>query len=331
MRRREVIAATIGFASCGSFAARAQLAERIRRIGLLIPVEQHDLESQVHVAAFRQQLQQLGWTEGRNAQLDFRWATDEASRISSFARELVSLRPDAILARSTPVTAALLRETGTIPIVFVNVADPVGAGFVTSMARPGGNATGFTNVEASLGGKWVQVLKELNPKIARLAVMFNPKTAPAGGAFYFRLVEDAARSIGVATIATPVENAADIERVIEAFAREPNGAFVVQPDITIHNQRKLIFSLMALHRLPTIYPYPNFAGEGGLAGYGIDLADVYRRAAGYVNRILRGEKPSDLSVQAPTKFELAINLRTANALGLTIPPFLLARADEVIE
>ena len=265
MKRRDLIiaAAAIGLASCGSLGARAQLAHRMRRIGLLLPVEQRDPESQVHIAAFRQQFQQLGWTEGRNAQLDFRWAADEANRISNFARELVSRQPDAILARSTPVTAALLRETSTIPIVFVNVADPVGAGFVASMARPGGNATGFTNVEATLGGKWVQVLKELNPKLARLAVMFNPKTAPAGGAFYFRLVEDAARFIGVATLATPVENAAEIERVIEAFAREPNGAFVVQPDITIHNHRKLIFSLMALHRLPTMYPYPSFAREGG--------------------------------------------------------------------
>lgn len=331
MKRRDLIAAAIGLASGGSPGARAQLAQRMRRIGLLLPVEERDPESQVHVAAFRQQFQQLGWTEGRNVQLDLRWATDEASRISNFATELVSLQPDAILARSTPVTAALLRETSTIPIVFVNVADPVGAGFAASMARPGGNATGFTNVEPTLGGKWVQVLKELNPNIARLAVMFNPKTAPAGGAFYFRLVEDAARFIGVATAPTPVENAAEIERVVEAFAREPNGAFVVQPDITIHNHRKLIFSLMALHRLPAIYAYPNFAHEGGLAGYGIDLADVYRQAAGYVDRILRGEKPSDLSVQAPTKFELAINIRTANALGLTIPPFLLARADEVVE
>ena len=331
MKRRDFFAAAIGLASCGSFGARAQLAQRMRRIGLLLPVEQRDLESQLHVAAFRQQFQQLGWTEGRNAQLDVRWATDEASQISNFATELVSLQPDAILARSTPVTAAVLRATSAIPIVFVNVADPVRAGFVASMARPGGNATGFTNVESTLGGKWVQVLKELNPNITRLAVMFNPKTAPAGGAFYFQLVEDAARFIGVASIATPVENPAEIERVIEAFAGEPNRAFVVQPDITIHNHRKLIFSLMALHRLPAIYAYPNFAREGGLAGYGIDLADVYRRAAEYVDRILRGEKPSELSVQAPTKFELAINIRTANALGLTIPPFLLARADEVIE
>ncbi len=315
MNRRDLIAAAIGLASCGSFGARAQLAQRMRRIGLLLPVEQRDLESQLHVAAFRQQFQQLGWTEGRNAQLDVRWATDEASQISNFATELVSLQPDAILARSTPVTAALLRATSAIPIVFVNVADPVRAGFVAS----------FTNVESTLGGKWVQVLKELNPNITRLAVMFNPKTAPAGGAFYFQLVEDAARFIGVASIATPVENPAEIERVIE------DRAFVVQPDITIHNHRKLIFSLMALHRLPAIYAYPNFAREGGLAGYGIDLADVYRRAAEYVDRILRGEKPSELSVQAPTKFELAINIRTANALGLTIPPFLIARADEVIE
>ena len=236
-----------------------------------------------------------------------------------------------ILARTTPVTAAVLQETRTIPIVFVGASDPVGAGFATSVARPGGNATGFTNVEASMGGKWVEVLKEINPRITKIAVMFNPKTSPGGGSYYLRLVQEAARSIAVETITAPVQDAAEIERTIEAFAREPNRGLLVQPDVTTHSNRTLIISLAAKHRLPAVYTFPFYVSEGGLASYGVDVVDLYRRAAVYVDRILRGEKPAELAVQGPIKFELSINLKTAQALGLTVPPTLLARADEVIE
>jgi putative tryptophan/tyrosine transport system substrate-binding protein len=244
----------------------------------------------------------------------------------------VRLQPDAILARTTPVTAALLRETKTIPIVFVNVSDPVGAGFADSMARPGGSATGFTNVEASLGGKWVQVLKELDPQIASVGVIFGPKTSPAGGAFYhLGLVQAAAQSLDLQTAAMPAQDDGELARAIEAFARQSRGALVVQPDVTTTTHRKLIITLAARHRLPAVYPFRFFVREGGLAAYGIDVIDVYRRAAVYVDRIVRGDKPGELPIQAPTKFELAINLATAKELGLSVSPALLARADEVIE
>jgi putative ABC transport system substrate-binding protein len=262
---------------------------------------------------------------------DTRWAAGDVDRIRTYAKELVALQPDVILARTTPVTAALLQETRTIPIVFVGPSDPIGAGFAASMARPGGNATGFTNVEASLGGKWVELLKEINPRTARIAVMFDPKTSPGGGSFYLRLVQDAARSIAVETAAIPVHDAAEIARAIEAIAREPGSGLLVTPDVTTHTNRALIISLAARHSLPAVYAYQFYVGEGGLASYGIDVVDLYRRAATYVDRILRGEKPDQLAVQAPVKFQLAINLKAARALGLAVPPGLLAIADEVIE
>jgi putative ABC transport system substrate-binding protein len=331
MRRREFIKLLGSAAAAWPRAASSQQPERMRRIGALIPLAESDAEAQTEVTAFREGLQQLGWMDGRNARIDIRWAAGDVGRIRTYAKELVALQPDVILARTTPVTAALLQETRTIPIVFVGPSDPVGAGFAASMARPGGNATGFTNVEASLGGKWVEVLKEINPRIARIAVMFDPKTSPSGGAFYLHLVQDAARSIAVETIAIPVHNAAEIERAIETFARELHGGLLVQPDVTTHNNRALIISLAARHRLPAVYAYPYYVTEGGLAAYGVDVVDLYRRAATYVDRILRGEKPDQLAVQAPVKFDLAINLKTAKSLGLDVPPTLLARADEVIE
>jgi putative ABC transport system substrate-binding protein len=263
--------------------------------------------------------------------IDRRWAAGDVGRIQTYAKELIALQPDVILARTTPVTAALLRETRTVPIVFVGASDPVGDGFAASMARPGGNVTGFTNVEASMGGKWVEVLKEINPRIARIAVMFNPKTSPGGGSFYLRLVQDAARSIAVETIATPVHDAAEIEGAIKAFSREPDRGLLVQPDVTTHSNRALIISLAATHRLPAVYTFPFYVTEGGLASYGVDVVHLYRRAAAYVDRILRGEKPGGLAVQSPIKFELSINLKTAKALGLTVPPMLLGRTDVVIE
>ena len=329
MRRREFITLIGGAAAAWPLAARAQ--QPMRRIGALTPFAEGDAVAQADVTAFRERLQQLGWTDGRNVRVDYRWAAGEVGRIRTYAKELVALQPDVILARTTPVTAALLQETRTIPIVFVGVSDPVGAGFAASIARPGGSATGFTNVEASLGGKWVEVLKEIYPRIARIAVMFDPRTSPGDGSFYLRLVENAARSIAVETIATPVHDAAEIERAIAAFAREPDGGLLVQPDVTMHSNRALIIAQAARHRLPAVSAFQFYVAEGGLASYGIDVVDLYRRAATYVDRILRGEKPGELAVQAPVKFELAINLKTAKALGLEMPPMLLGRADEVIE
>jgi putative ABC transport system substrate-binding protein len=331
MQRREFIALIGGAAVAWPVAARGQRPERVRRIGILIPLAENDAEAQTEVAAFREALRRLGWINGRNARIDTRWAGSDARRIRTHAKELVGLHPDVILARTTAVTAALLKETGTIPIVFVGPSDPVGAGFAASMARPGGNATGFTNVEASLGGKWVEVLKEINPRIARIAVLFDPNTSPGGGSYYLRLVQDGARSIAVQTIAIPVHDAAEIERALEPFSRAPNGGLLVTPDVTTHNNRALIISLAARHRLPAVYAYPYYVTEGGLVAYGVNVVDLYRRAATYVDRILRGEKPEQLAVQAPIKFDLAINLKTAKALGLTVPQTLLARADEVIE
>jgi len=330
MRRRDLIK---GLAAVGwPLAAHAQQpVDRIRRIGVLIPFAESDAEAQTQVIAFREQLQRLGWTDGRNVRIDYRWAVGAVGLIRTFAKELVELQPDVILARATSATAALLQETRTIPIVFVVVSDPVGEGFVASMARPGGNCTGFTNIEASLGGKWVELLKEITPRVARIAVIFNPKTAPGGGSYYMRLVEDAAVSIPAKVIATPVQDAAEIEHAIEAFTREPNGGLLVVPDVTTAFHRDLIITLAARHKLPAVYFNRYFVTSGGLVSYGVDFVDMYRRAASYVDRILHGAKPSELPVQAPVKFELVINLKTVKALGLTVPPMLLSRADEVIE
>jgi ABC-type uncharacterized transport system substrate-binding protein len=330
VRRRDFIAVA-GAAAAWPLAARAQQASVMRRIGVLIPLAETDTEAQTELAAFRKELQRLGWTEGHNARIETRWAAGDVSRIQTYAKELVALKPDAILARTTPVTAALLQETRTIPIVFVGPSDPVGADFAASMARPGGNATGFTNVGASLGGKWVEMLKEIDARVTRIAVLFNPNTSPGGGSYYLRLVHDAARSIAVETIATPVYDGAQIERAIEAFARNPDGGLIVTPDVTTHNNRALIISLAAGHRLPAVYAYQYYVTEGGLASYGIDVIDLYRRAATYVDRILRGEMPDQLAIQAPVKFDLAINLKAAKALGLDVSPTLLTRADKVIE
>jgi putative ABC transport system substrate-binding protein len=312
-------------------AAEAQQTDRIRRIGLLSPFAESDAEAQAQIAAFQETLRTLGWNEGRNVRSEYRWAAQDTARIGAFAKELVELQPEVILTRTTPVTATLLKETRTIPIVFAVVSDPVGDGLVASLARPGGNVTGFTNVDASLGSKWLQLLKEIAPRTKRVAFMFDPKMAPGGGAYYRRLIEGAAPSIGVQVIATAVHDAADIKRAIDTFTREPNGGLIVLPDVTNVNHRRETISLAAYHRLPAIYPTDYFAKDGGLMSYGTDYLDLYRKAAAYVDRILRGAKPSELPVQGPTKFQLVINLKTAKALGLTIPPSLVVRADHVIE
>jgi putative tryptophan/tyrosine transport system substrate-binding protein len=331
LKRREIIKLLGGAAAAWPLVARAQQGARLRRLGVLIPYTESDAEAKTEIAAFRQTLEQLGWRDGRNLVIEYRWASGDAGRIRAYAKELVALAPDVIFCRTTPVTAALGQETRTIPIVFVNVSDPVGAGFVASIARPGGNITGFTNVEQSLGSKWVELLKELDPRISRVGVLFGPTTSPGRGMFYCRLIEDAARSIAVETIAAPVAGAADIETAVAAFAQASGAGLIVQPDVTTTDHRTLILRLAAQHRLPAVYPFRFFVAEGGLASYGINVVDLYRRAASYVDRILKGEKPGDLPVQAPVKFELAINLKTDKALGLTVPDKVLALADEVIE
>jgi putative ABC transport system substrate-binding protein len=330
MRRREFIT-LLGGAAAWPQAAHAQQGARLRRLGVLIPYAESDAEAQSEIAAFRQTLEHLGWRDGGNLAIEYRWAGGDPSRIRAYAKELVALAPDAIFCRTTPVTAALAQETRTIPIVFVNVSDPVGAGFAASIARPGGNITGFTNVQQSLGGKWVELLKELDPRISRIGVLFSPTTSPGRGMFYRRLIEDAARSIAVETIAAPVEGAAEIETAVATFAQASGLGLIVQPDVTTTDHRTLILRLATQYRLPAVYPFRFFVAEGGLASYGVNVVDLYRRAAGYVDRILKGDKPGDLPVQAPVKFELAINLKTATALGLTVPDKLLAIADEVIE
>jgi len=312
-------------------AAHAQRTDRVRRIGVLMSDAESDPEAQSHAAAIRQGLQELGWTDGRNVRIDYRWAAGEVGPMRAFARELVELQPNAIIGRSTPVIAALLRETRGVPIVFTTVSDPIGSGFVESLAHPGGNITGFTNFESSIGGKWLGLLKEIAPRIARTAMMFNPEVAPYAQ-YYVRPFERAARSFGVDPISAPVHDDADIEREIAALARESNAGLIVLPDaFTTSLHRKQIIEQAARHHLPAIYPYRFIATEGGLMSYGIDVADLYRHAASYVDRILRGTKPGDLPVQQPTKFELVINLKTAKALGLEVPLPLLIRVDEVIE
>jgi putative ABC transport system substrate-binding protein len=330
MRRRELIG-LIGAATAWPLMARAQQVQQARRIGILLPSSESDAQAKAEVTAFQRALQALGWTDGGTAQFQIRWAGGQLGQISRYAKELVAWQPDVILARTSPVTAALLKETRTIPIVFVNISDPVGAGFAVSIARPGGNATGFTNVEQSLAGKWVELLREVDPTVARIAVLFDPKTAPEAGAFYMRLIEDAVRSVGAEAITTPIENATAIDRAFDGLRNVPNVGLIVQPDLTTTANRAQILASAAKHRFPAIYPFSFFTREGGLASYGIDVTDGYKRAAAYTDRILRGEKPGELAVQAPIKFELFVNLKTARALGLQLPAILLARADEVIE
>lgn len=330
MRRRDFIA-VLGAATVAPLAASAQQTEGLKRIAVLIPFAAGDAEAQSQISAFHETLRQRGWIEGRNLRIDYRWAAGDSARIQTFARELVDLQPDVILARTTPVTTALARETRTVPIVFAVVSDPVGDGLVASLARPGGNVTGFTNVASTLGGKWLQLLKEIAPRTERIGFMFDPKMAPGGGAYYRRLVEEAAPSAGVRVIATTVHGPADIERAFGALTREPNGGLLVLPDVTTVTHRKVTISLAARHRLPAIYPTDYFVNEGGLISYGVDYLELYRQAASYVDRILRGAKPSELPVQGPSKFALVVNLKTARTIGLPIPQSVLLLADRVIE
>ncbi len=310
---------------------RAQQSDRIRRIGVLANAEAQDPEWQRQIAAFLDVMKKLGWEDGRNFILDYRFAAGEEGRISAAAKELVALKPDVILARSTPVVKALKPETQTIPIVFVSVSDPVGDNFVATMARPGGNITGFTNVEASLGGKWVELLKEVAPDLRRAKIIFNPNVASGGGSFYLRTIEEAAALKSIVIDTVHVFTVAELETALAALTQEPGNGVIVMPDPFIVPNRGLIREAVARHRLPAVYGFPYMALEGGLLAYGVDNVDLYRRSAEYVDRVLKGAQPRDLPIQAPVRFNLVVNLKTAKALGMNVSPTLLARADEVIE
>jgi putative tryptophan/tyrosine transport system substrate-binding protein len=330
MRRREFIS-LLGATAAWPLAARAQQPERIRRIGVLMGLPENDPDTDARLAGFREALERLGWLEGHNIRIDYRVAPAGA-QAPVRAKELVALQPDVILANSTPVTAALQRETRTIPIVFTGVtADPIGEGFVTSLARPGGNVTGLLLFETSVNGKWLAMLKEIAPRLARAAFVVNPKTAPYY-VYHLRAAEAAASSLGIELVFSPIGNtAAEIEGAIESFARVPNGGLVLLPDTNSNLHRDLIIALAARYRLPAVYSDCFFVAAGGLMCYSTNRFDQFRQAASYIDRILRGAKPADLPVQAPTKYETVVNLKTAKALGLTVPPGLLVAADEVIE
>jgi ABC-type uncharacterized transport system substrate-binding protein len=328
MRRREFIT-LIGGAATWPLAVRAQQGERLRRVGVLMALAANDAEGQDRIGALLQGLQEHGWAVGRNVRIDIRWAAGNADDIRKYAAELVALAPDAILAQSSAAVASLLQATRSIPIVFAGVADPVGAGYVDSVARPGGNATGFLVWEYSIAAKWLELLKEIAPGVTRAAVVRESATATGPG--QFAVIQAAAPSLGVELRVVDTRDAGEIERAITAFAQSANGGLVVTGSSGALFHRGLIVALAARHRLPAVYSARYFVTDGGLISYGPDFVDQYRRAAGYVDRILKGEKPGDLPVQAPTKYELVINLKTAKALGLDVPTSLLARADEVIE
>jgi putative ABC transport system substrate-binding protein len=328
VRRRELIA-LLGGAATWPLAAHAQQAERMRRLGVLMAHAENDPEGQIFVAVVRETLQKLGWAEGRNIRIDVRWAA-EIELMPGFAKELVALQPDLILANNTPTTAAVLQQTAIIPIVFAVVADPVGSGFVASLARPGGNVTGFTLTEPTMTSKWLELLKEIAPHVSRVAFLFNPATTPYRD-IYLNPFKAAAPNFAVQAIPTPVHSASELESLIAAQAREPNSGLIVMPDGFMNVHRAEITSLADRWRLPAVYPFRFFAELGGLLCYGNEQRDQFRLAATYVDRVLRGGKPSDLPVQAPVKFELVINLKTAKALGLDVPAQLQQRADEVIE
>jgi ABC-type uncharacterized transport system substrate-binding protein len=334
VRRREFITLLGGAAAassvfCSVFWPPAARAQQPRRIGVLTPFNESDTEGRSRVSAFREAFREAGWLEGRNIQIDYRWAGGDPDRIRAYAAEIVGRAPEAILCNSTPILAALRKETQTIPIVFIGVSDPVGVGFVASMARPGGNLTGFANFEPEMGGKWLQELKAVAPDVRRVAFVLNRQNA--SWASLFRAIEAVAPTFGVDATAVDGRDAAEIERSVTAFGGPSNGGLIVQPDGITSAQRRLIIDLAARHGLPAIYPFRFFAADGGLMAYGVNAVDQFRRAASYVDRILRGARPADLPVQAPTKFELVINLKTASALGLKVPESVLVRADEVIE
>ena len=329
MRRREFITLLGGAAATWPLAARGQQGERVRRIGVLINMAADDPEGHARITAFAQGLQEAGWTTGRNVRIDYRWGGAGADAMAKYAAELVALAPDVILAATSSSVVALQRITRTIPIVFVQVIDPVSAGFVASLARPGGNATGFTIIEYGFSGKWLELLKEIAPRITRAAVIRDPTGAFQMG--QMGAIQSVAPSLGVELRPVEARDAGEIERAVTAFARSGNGGLIVLSGNSSLAHRELIVTLAARERLPAVYADRVFVARGGLMSYDTNRIEQYRRAVGYVDRVLKGENPADLPVQAPTKYELVINLKAAKALGLDVPPTLLARADEVIE
>jgi putative tryptophan/tyrosine transport system substrate-binding protein len=331
MQRRDFITLLGGAAAAWPLPARSEQADKVPRVGALMGFADTDPIGLRRFGAFKKGLEDAGWTEGRNLTIDVRWTADDPEKMRAYAAELVKLKPDALLGSNTPGTAALLQETRAIPIVFAPVADPVGSGFVESLPRPGGNATGFISFESSLVGKWSELLKEVAPQVTRAALLYNPDMESLGGAPILRTFEAAAAALALEAIALPVHDDAGIETGLAALARDPRSGLVVPADIFILHRRDLIVALVGRHRVPAVYALRELVTAGGLISYGVDPVDLYRRGAVYVDRILRGAEPAELPVQAPIKFELVINLKTSKALGLTIPPLLLARADEVIE
>jgi putative ABC transport system substrate-binding protein len=328
MKRREFIT-LLGGAAAWPLAARAQPSDRMRRIGVLVASAENESDGQARLAGFREGLEALGWLQGRNVHIDTRFAAGKEDQYQVLAKELIASQPHVILAQAPPIVAALQRESGAIPIVFVSVSDPIGAGFVASLARPGGNITGMMQYEEGITGKWLAMLKEISPRLARAALLGNPKTTAYD--YFLRTAEAAARSLSVELVALRVGSAADIERNIGDFAKMPNGGLLLPPDITTTLNRDLIISLAARHSLPSVYSLRVFVTAGGLMAYTTDQVEILRQAASYVDRILRGAKPVDLPVQAPTKYATILNIKAAKALGLEVPATLLVRADEVIE
>jgi len=332
VRRREFITLIGGAVAAFPLAGRTQPSDQVRRIGVLMGYAESDSDAQAKLATFREGLQKLGWAEGHNIRMETRWPIPaDTESMQRFAKELVALQPDLILSHITPTTVALLQQTRTIPIIFATVSDPVGSGFVASFRQPGGNVTGFTSIEPTMASKWLELLKEIAPRVARVAFLFNPVTAPYVGDFFLDSLKTAALSSGVEVIAAPVRDTSDLESVIAAQSREPNSGLIGMPDSFLDVHRADVTSLAARYRLPAVYPFRQFAEVGGLLSYGNDQLDNFRRAAVYADHILRGAKPSELPVEAPVKFELVINLNTAKALNLDVPVQLQQRADEVIE
>jgi ABC-type uncharacterized transport system substrate-binding protein len=330
MRRRDFIT-LIGGAAAWPLAARAQQSATMRRIGVLMAFNETDSRAKGWLSRFASGLSQLGWTNGSNLRIDVRWAGDDVKQMRLFAKELVGIKPDVILAFGTPVTAALQRETRTIPIVFAIVSDPVGEGFVASLSHPGGNITGFHNSEASIGGKWLELLAQVAPGVKRAAMLFNPDTAPGHGKYYMPDFEAAARSLNITPIAAPLHSLEELEAAITSLGRTPGGSFIAMADFFLLNHRAAMIALAARNNIPAVYPWREVPTAGGLLSYGPDLEDIVRRAAPYVDRILRGANPAELPVQVPVKFETVVNVKTAKALGLEVPASILLRADEVIE
>ena len=330
MRRREFIAALGSAPAAWPLAALAQQSARTRRIGVLSSLAETDVEAQAWDAAFRKRLVELGWVDGRDVRIDYRWGAGSVDRMHLFARELVQLNPDALVTISTPATAALQAETRTIPIVFAWVSDPVGSGFVSSLAHPGGNITGFLNIEASVIGKWLSLMREIAPRVSRIGFLYNPQTAPFAR-YYLDTFQSATAELAIEAIDAPVHDTEEVETVMTKLGGEGSAGLFVMSDTSMVVYRKTIYSLAERYRLLTIYPYRVFAAEGGLMSYGVDVADLLRGAASYIDRILRGEKPNELAVQQPTRFELVVNVKTAKMLGLTIPTSMIVAAQEVIE